>query len=159
MASYSIDFHGQTWADALPEFIALYNRALAEQAGGGGSSGGVTLDVIHGYGATGVGGVLKRRIRGYLARHTERLEFRPGEDVDGNQGHTLVTPARPLPEADELLAEQILEYCETPRAQSKITGRFRRYGDPQTLQAIRSLERQGRLRAAPGGRVKRYRAV
>lgn len=157
---YSIDFHGKTWADALPEFIALYNRALAEQAGGGGNSGGViTLDVIHGYGATGVGGVLKRRIRGYLARHTERLEFRPGEAVDGNQGHTLVTPARPLPETAELLAEQILEYCETPRAQSKITGRFRRYGDPQTLQAIRSLERQGRLRADPGGKVKRYRAV
>ena len=153
---YSIDFHGKTWADALPEFIALYNRALAEQQAG---NGGVTLDVIHGYGATGVGGVLKRRIRGYLARHTERLEFRAGEDVDGNQGHTLVTPALPLPETAELLAEQILEYCETPRAQSKITGRFRRYGDPQTLQAIRSLERQGRLRADPGGKVKRYRAV
>ena len=158
MASYSIDFHGKTWADALPEFIALYNQSLAAQSDNG-NSGGITLDVIHGYGSTGAGGILKRRIRGYLARHTERLEFRPGEELDGNQGHTLVTPAQPLPATAELLAEQILEYCETPRTQSKITGKFRRYGDPQTLQAIRNLERQGRLRAEPRGKVKRYQAV
>lgn len=157
MPTHSIDFHGQTWADALPEFIVLYNRALAAQSGSGGS----TLDVIHGYGSTGAGGVLKKRIRAYLARHADRelLQFRPGEDVDGNQGHTLVTPLKPLPTTDDLLAEQILEYCETPRAQSKITGRFRRYGDPQTLSAIRTLERQGRLRATPHGKVKRYQAV
>ena len=162
MPSHSIDFHGQTWADALPEFIALYNRALATQSNPGnhgGSSGSSTLDLIHGYGSTGAGGILKRRLRAYLARHTDRLEFRPGEDVDGNQGHTLVTPAQPLPATADLLAEQILEYCETPRTQSKITGKFRRHGDPQTLQAIRTLARQGRLRPDPHGKIKRYQAV
>lgn len=156
MASHSIDFHGKTWAEALPEFIVLYNRALAAQPGGGS-----TLEIIHGYGSTGAGGVLKKRIRGYLARYAARelLQFRPGEDIDGNRGMTLITPLKPLPTTDDLLAEQILEYCETPRSQSKITGRFRRHGDAQTLPAIRALERQGRLRAEQRGKVKLYRAT
>lgn len=156
MPAYSIDFHGKTWAEALPEFIARYNRTLAAQSGGGS-----TLEIIHGYGSTGAGGVLKKRIRAYLARSADRqlLQFQPGEAIDGNQGMTLVTPLKPLPTTDDLLAEQILEYCETPRSQSKITGRFRRHGDAQTLPAIRTLERQGRLRAEQPGKVKLYRAT
>ncbi len=149
----SIDLHGKTWADALPEFIELYNYTLRAH------SGGVELDVIHGYGSTGQGGVLRKRIRGYLQRQGERLQFKPGEEVDGNQGHTVVMPVQPLPETADLLAEQILEYCESARTASKITGRFRRYGDPLVLPAIRALERQGRLRADNRGKVKVYQAV
>ena len=79
------------------------------------------------------------------------LEYMFGETVDGNPGHTIVLPVRPLPEIGDMLAEQVWEYCETPRAQSKITGRFRRHGDPQVMQAVRTLEKQGRLRAVSRG--------
>ena len=147
-----VDCHGKTWAEALAEFIARYNGAL--QAGSGD-----TLDIIHGYGSTGAGGTIRARLRAFLGRYPDRLEWQPGESVDGNQGHTLVRPGRPLPEAGDLLAEQVWEYCARPRAASKIAGKFRRHGDDRTLKAIRALERQGRLRSANRGRVKTYEAI
>lgn len=148
----SIDLHGRTWSESLAELIATYNRILAN-----GSSSDI-LEVVHGYGSTGTGGSLRRRVRSFLATHSNRLEFQAGEDADGNPGHTLVMPIRPLPEVSDLLAEQVLEYCETARTQRKITGKFRRYGDPKVIQAIRSLEKQGRLRAVNKGRNKAYAA-
>ena len=149
----SIDLHGSTWSESLVELIASYNRLLAT------GSSSELLEVVHGYGSTGSGGSLRRRVRSFLAAHGDRLEFQPGEDVDGNPGHTIVLPVQPLPEVSDLLAEQVLEYCETARTQSKITGKFRRHGDPSVIHAIRSLERQGRLRAVNRGRNKAYEAV
>ena len=150
----SIDLHGKTWAEALAEFLDFYNRWATA---GGGSVG--TLDVVHGYGSTGSGGVLRQRFRGFLAKYPECLEFKAGEDVDGNPGHTLVSPLRRLPDTGGLLAEQIWEYCDSPRTVSKIAGRFRRYGDPQVQQAIRVLQKQRRLRTVSRGRVKAYEAA
>ena len=149
----SIDLHGRTWSEALIELIATYNRTLAT-----GPSSEV-IEVVHGYGSTGTGGSLRRRVRSFLASHSDRLEFQSGEDTDGNPGHTMVLPVQPLPEVSDLLAEQVLEYCETARTQSKIAGKFRRYGDPTVIKAIRSLEKQGRLRAVNKGRNKAYEAI
>ena len=149
----SIDLHGRTWSESLGELIATYNRILTT-----GPSSEV-LEVVHGYGSSGTGGSLRRRVRSFLTAHNDRLEFKPGEESDGNPGHTIVLPVRPLPEVGDLLAEQVLEYCETARTQSKIAGKFRRYGDPKVIEAIRSLEKQGRLRAVAKGRNKAYAAV
>ena len=149
----SIDLHGQTWSESLAELIAAYNRLLVA------GSSSELLEVVHGYGSTGTGGSLRRRVRSFLAAHSDRLEFQPGEDANGNPGHTIVLPIQPLPEVSDLLAEQVLEYCETARTQSKITGKFRRHGDPRVMQAIRSLERQGRLRTVSRGRNKAYEAI
>ena len=149
----SIDLHGRTWSESLAELIATYNRILTT-----GPSSEV-LEVVHGYGSSGTGGSLRRRVRSFLTAHNDRLEFKPGEESDGNPGHTIVLPVRPLPEVGDLLAEQVLEYCETARTQSKIAGKFRRYGDPKVIEAIRSLEKQGRLRAVAKGRNKAYAAV
>lgn len=149
----TIDLHGRTWSESLTELIATYNRVLAS------GSPAELLDIVHGYGSTGTGGSLRRRVRSFLAAQSQRLEFKLGEETDGNPGHTLVLPIQPLPEVSDLLAEQVLEYCETVRTQSKITGKFRRHGDPSVIQAIRSLEKQGRLRAVSRGRNKAYEAV
>lgn len=149
----TIDLHGRTWSESLTELISTYNRVLATDPST------EVLEVVHGYGSTGTGGSLRRRVRSFLTAHGDRLEFKPGEDADGNPGHTMVLPIRPLPEIGDLLAEQVLEYCETARTQSKITGKFRRHGDPIVIQAIRRLERQGRLRTVSKGRNKGYEAV
>ena len=155
MASHEIDLHGQTWSEALAAFIEFYNGAV-QQAGGGAAG---RLNIIHGYGSTGVGGVLRTRLRAFLKRHEERLEFMPGEQVDGNQGHTIVVPMEPLPGGEDLLAEQVCAYCERARSRSKIIGKFRRYGAPMVMQSIRKLERQQRLRALIKGRIKVYEVV
>ena len=150
----SIDLHGKNWTEALAEFIDCYNRAAPS-----GSATAAVLDVVHGYGSSGTGGVIRTRLRSFLSKYPQCLEYQPGESVDGNRGHTLVKPMRRLPDTGGLLAEQVWEYCETPRTVSKITGKFRRHGDPQVQQAIRILERQGRLQTDSRGRFKEYKAV
>ena len=149
----SIDLHGRTWSESLVELIDAYNRTL--------SSGSLseTLDIVHGYGSSGAGGTMRVRVRSFLATHAHRLEYVTGEDADANPGHTVVLPIEPLPEVGDLLAEEVLEYCETPRTQSKIAGKFRRHGDPRVMQAIRTLEKQGRLRTVAKGRNKAYEAI
>ena len=150
----SIDLHGKTWTEALAEFLDFYNRSATA---GGGST--VTLDVVHGYGSTGSGGVIRTRLRAFLDKYPQCLEYQAGESVDGNQGHTIVKPLQRLPDTGGLLAEQVWEYCENPRTVTKITGRFRRHGDPQVQQAIRTLQKQGRLRLVSKGRFKEYAAA
>ena len=146
----TIDLHGKAWSEALTDFLDFYNRNVAT---------GDSLGVVHGYGSSGAGGAMRTRLRAFLAKHPESLAFTPGEQLDGNPGYTVVRPVRPLPGFVDLLAEQVWEYCENPRTNSKITGRFRRHGDPQVQQAIRTLEKQGRLKVVSRGRLKEYRAA
>lgn len=150
----TIDLHGKTWAEALSDFIDFYNRVAAP-----GRASASSLDVVHGYGSSGVGGVLRKRFRAFLEKYPNSLQYQHGEDVDGNAGHTLVLPMKRLPDTGGLLAEQVWEYCENPRTVAKISGRFRRYGDPQVQQAIRTLQKQGRLRLVTKGRFKEYLAA
>ncbi len=145
-----LDLHGKTWAEALEEFVDAYNRAVPS---------GRTLRVVHGYGSTGTGGVLRARFRGFLERHSDRLEFARGEAADGNPGHTLVTPKIPLPGADAALNELVWDYCEQPKTMSRIAGQFRRYGAPRVQQAVRSLEGQRRLRKVVKGKTSQYKAM
>ena len=154
MASRKIDLHGLTWTEALPTFIEFYNDEVQKMGRGGGS-----LDVVHGYGSTGPGGVLRTRLRAFFQRHEEHLEFRPGESIDDNQGHTVVVPMLSLPSTGDALEEQVWAYCERAKGRSKIIGKFRRQGEPAVIQAIKALESQKRLRVVHKGRVKSYEAM
>ena len=157
VSDHTLDLHGQTWREALPDFIAFYNQAF-EDAGGFAPE---ALDIIHGYGSTGAGGVLRTRLRNFLAGHAAqgRLDFIPGEIRDANPGHTLVTPIAPLPAAHEMLAEEIVAFCARPRPLSKISGKFRRHGEPAVKAAIVTLVKQRRLRPVTEGNRKAYVAA
>ena len=150
----NLDLHGMTWAEGEAAFIDFYNRSV-RQAG----ENQVKLDVVHGYGSTGTGGVLRARFRGFLERYKSYLEFQAGENVDGNRGHTIVVPLKPLPSVNEQIVEEIWAYCERPRAQSKIIGKFRRQGEAEVLGSIKLLERQQRLRSFTRGVLRLYQAV
>ena len=147
-ANCILDLHGMAWLEALPAFIEFYNGAVAR-------GDKARLEVVHGYGSTGEGGVLLKRIRGFLESHAESLEVH----LDSNPGHTFVTPNIALPDTMDMLCEDILAYCDTPRPQSKIIGKFRRSGQPEVLQAIRRLESQRRLTATLKGALKVYESV
>ena len=142
MGTFEIDLHGMTWRDSLEDFMRLYEDVIGETS----VPGDTLITVVHGYGSTGEGGVLRTRLRNFLTRFEEYLEFTPGEQIDGNQGCTIVRPLRRLPDSTELLSEDVWSYCQTPKTRSKIASRFRRHGDPRVIEAIKSLERQGRLR-------------
>ena len=160
MDTLDLDLHGKTWAEALEEFVDAYNRAV--QPGGHACR---NLKVIHGYGSTGSGGVLRTRFRRFFEgnqasmTHQERLEFTPGEMIGVNPGFTLVTPKYALPGADAALCELVLDYCEQPKTMGKIVGQFRRYGNPRVQQAVRSLEGRKSLRKMAQAKNSVYQAV
>ena len=146
-----LDLHGYTWSEALLAYIEFHNHAVN-------SVGGTTIgrrEIIHGYGSTGEGGVILRRLRAYLERHSDQVLVA----YDSNLGHTYVTPIAALPEIGNMLQEEILEYCDGPRSQSKITGKFRRHGDRVVMAAIRALEREGKLKKEDKGKHKSYRSL
>ena len=154
---HELDLHEKTWTEALPEFITFYNEAIEHAAGGPPAR----LNVIHGYGSSGAGGVLRKRLQNFLKEHAlqGRLEFTPGEHANANPGHTLVVPIQSLPALDELLSEEIWAYCARPRTLSKLSGKFRRHGEPAVKAAIESLIRQRRLRMVGKGSRKTYVAI
>ncbi len=154
MGTSELDLHGLTWQDSLSEFMILYDDVMCKTE----DPGNTLITVIHGYGSTGEGGVLRSRLRNFLARFEDYLEFTPGEDFDGNRGCTIVRPLKRLPDSLELLSEDIWNYCQPPKTRSKIAGRFRRYGDPKVIEAIRSLEKKGRLKKVYKRRHTMYEA-
>ena len=151
---HTLDLHGLTWAEAESSFIEFYNQTLS-QAG----NAAVRLDIVHGYGSTGIGGVLVTRLRKFLERYASCLEFQPGEKVDLNPGHTIVVPLKPLPSLQDQLSQEIWNFCDRPRSQSKIIGKFRRHGEMTVLSTIKTLEKQKRLNPSNQGTHKLYQAV
>jgi len=144
----TLDLHGKTWAEALTAFREFYAAAAP----------GAALEVVHGYGKSGSGGRLRVSLRNYLERQSQAglLTYQPGEAADGNPGHTLLVPLKPLPAAGDDLAEAVWLYCARPQTARKIMNHFRRHGDPQVRQAIQQLTAQKRLRSASIGREKGY---
>lgn len=148
-----VNFHGETrnktWLEARADFLDAYRTAIQS-----GSGAAPTISVIHGYGSTGVGGTLRTRFRAFLARHEGRLDFKPGEDIDGNRGWTLVQAISALPDDEEDLEDLILEYCQQPRTLEKIAGKFRRFGDRSVRHSVESLLKSPQLlkKAVKSGR-------
>ena len=150
----TLDLHGLTWAEAEASFIEFYNQALREVG-----KDVARLDIVHGYGSSGIGGVLVTRLRRFLGRYESCLEFKAGERVDGNPGHTIVVPLKPLPSLQHQLSQDIWDFCVRPRSRSKIIGKFRRHGETAVLSTIKSLEKQKRLRPSTHGAYKLYQAM
>jgi dsDNA-specific endonuclease/ATPase MutS2 len=81
----SIDLHNFTVAEALREFVRFYNNCVRSGYRG-------RLEVIHGYGSTGGGGVIREELRKYLKAHSEIYgEFLAGESLR-NPGVTILYP-------------------------------------------------------------------
>ena len=140
METSGLDLHGLTWPEALEAFEAECRRGLARSNGSP-----IKIPVIHGYGSTGPGGVLRDRLRAFCRRFSERLEFTPGEAIDGNRGVTVVRVLRAPPDETERLAEEVHQYRGRPRTKRQLDGRFRRHGTPCVNAAMQLLKKQGRL--------------
>jgi hypothetical protein len=136
---HELDLHGHTLDEALSLFRNFYNRLVRRRAE-------ESLRVIHGYGSSGDGGKIRRQLRAFLEEAGDRLEWRPGEDVEGNPGVTIVFPRKLLPDPADRLASGIVAFCSIPRTESKIAGEFRRHPARDVKQALRSLVRQGQLK-------------
>ena len=141
MGTIELDLHGYKWSDAMQEFIRVYNGAVDTTQ----ELKSLQIVVIHGYGSTGEGGVIRHRLRAFLEHFPASADFTPGEETIGNQGCTVVKPLAKLPISPDMLEEQIAGYCERPRTKNTIAGKFRRHGDRRVADAIQTLMQQGRL--------------
>jgi len=102
-----VDLHGHTVDEALRIFIDVYNRHVRSRSK-------ESLRVIHGYGSTTEGldgGRIRRKIRTFLEGAADSLDWKPGEDLEGNAGVTIVFPFKILPTSQNQLAADILAFC------------------------------------------------
>lgn len=132
-----MDVHGLTWKEAREQVVEQYNLLVARGVR-------VSLDVVHGYGASGEGGMMRPALRSFLTR--QAVAFTPGEQADGNPGHTLIHPGKVLPTATDRLQADIVAYCETAKTKEQVAGRFRRFGEPEVARALKGLQAAGLLK-------------
>src|SRR5205085_10572402 len=104
---HELDLHGLTVDEALKVFVEFYNRRVH-------SSSREPLRIIHGYGSTEKGGKIRQKIRVFLEVCGDNLEWKPGEDIEGNLGVTIVYPRKILHAREDQLAGDILELCPIP---------------------------------------------
>jgi len=131
-----IDLHDMNRNEAIRFFIDKYNEAFK-----GGYRGEIT--VIHGYGSSGRGGVIKKELREFLEGHRGYLTY----TIDTNPGATLVTPLKAINEMQDLISKEVLEFCRTsPKTMDKIKGNFfKKYKNTEINSCVKRLVKQGYL--------------
>jgi len=134
-----LDVHGLTVDEALKAFVEFYNRLVQSRSR-------EPVRVVHGWGSSGGGGKIRLKLRQLLADLTPNLDWKPGEDIEGNLGVTIVYPSKVIDVLENQLAAAILEFCSTPRTESKISGQFRKYEPRKIKEAIRLLVRRGQMK-------------
>jgi hypothetical protein len=139
-----LDLHGLTVDEAVKAFVDFYNRHVK-------LSSPEPIRVVHGWGSSGQGGKIRLKLRELLAGATPNLDWKPGEDVEGNLGVTIVYPRRVIQPRENQLAMSILDFCSTPRTESKIAGEFRAYQAREIKEVIRSLLRRGQMKEVVKG--------
>src|SRR5947209_20578164 len=107
---HELDLHGLTVDEALKVFVEFYNRHVRK-------SSREPLRIIHGYGSTEKGGKIRQKIRIFLDRGGDSLNWKTGEEVEGNPGVTIVYPRKILHAREDQLAGDILEFCSIPRSE------------------------------------------
>jgi hypothetical protein len=148
--SQSIDLHNCTVPEAIREFVRFYNACVRSGYRG-------RIEVIHGYGSSGVGGTIKQQLRKYLAAHTEIFgEVLAGESLR-NPGVTILYPREtPAPTPRGMGAmplhdpaqEAIRRFCSTPKTKDRILFKLRgRFGDQVLSAAIQAMVLNGALQA------------
>ena len=137
-----LDVHGLTVNEALKVFVDFYNRQVR-------SSSRVSLRIIHGWGSSGEGGKIRTKLRQLLTEAQPNLEWKAGEDLEGNPGVTIVYPHKLIQPRENELEAEILKFCSVPRTESKIAGQFRKYEPREIKQAIRALLRRGQIKEIP----------
>ncbi len=141
-----IDLHGYTVVEAIEVFVDYYNRNFSF---GNKSS----ISVIHGYGSSGVGGGIKSTFHKFLLCNSEYLSF---QTDTWNPGKTVIFPERKLPPDANLLTSEIIEFCCNGKTESKIFGKFRRYGDLKVKKVLTKLVTNKQLSITKKGKYKYY---
>lgn len=144
-----LDLHHHTVEEALRAFVEFYNRHAS-------GSGSPVLRIIHGYGSAGGGAKIQKRLRAFLQTASSSLDWKPGEDVDGNPGVTVIYPRTKLPAVQSRIEAEILSCCSVPRTESRIVGELRNFSPREIKEALRRLVGRGSLRTVVKGQAEAF---
>ena len=129
-----IDLHHKKVNEAINFFMKTYNENFIAKS---------PIRVIHGYGSSGVGGVIIKRFKELSGAYSSyfRVEY------DSNPGVTIVIPLKALPMGNFLLEADILEFCQdSPKTFSKIQGKFiKKYTNDELKRSLKTLIKKGQL--------------
>ena len=146
-----LDLHNHTVREAMAAFVRFYNAQFTQKRP-------AEIEVVHGYGSSGQGGEIRKRLRKYLETHGKKLLVRKGEHVTGNPGVTYVTPLQPLPSSADSLESEILDYCDVARSEAKVVGKFRNAGQQKVKSTLKKMVKAGTLRKFSKGAYTHYQA-
>ena len=97
----TVDLHGLSVPKALEKFIQFYNQCIKECYKD-------RIEVVHGYGSSGIGGDIKKELLLYLNKNSRLLvSFLEGDKI-GNPGVTIVYPKDRLPIYNTNKTERII---------------------------------------------------
>jgi hypothetical protein len=142
-----LDLHYHTVDEALRRFIKFYNENYKK---------GETVEVIHGYGASGKGGLIRKNLREFLNSNSKYLKYITGEEKSSNLGLTFVIMNSRIPEIVDMLSIEILKFCSTAKTVEKISGNFRKYTQQEILKCLKRLEKSKKLKIVLKGKYKCY---
>jgi DNA-nicking Smr family endonuclease len=106
-----LDLHGMRTRDAIDLFIRECNKFS--------SAGGERMEVVHGYGSSGVGGDIKEALMALLDAYPDKVRYIKGELV-GNRGVTVVIPDSKLPYRRTSIDAVICSILLKPRSIAQI---------------------------------------
>ena len=90
--------------------------------------------------------MIKQRVRTLVSHHKDSFECRFNDEA--NPGCTDVRILKPLPEKHRKstpLEQQILEFCQTPKEETKIGSKFHRLPVDQLKAVLKELQASGHL--------------
>ena len=129
-----IDLHDKNLNEAINYFMEKYNEFFSFKQ---------EIRVIHGYGSSGVGGVIKKRFKELSEAYKTHFKVK----YEDNLGITIVIPIKPLPIGNFLLEKELLEFCkENPKSYSKIQSKFiKKHTNDELKRAIKLLVKKSEL--------------
>ena len=141
-----LDLHGMRTKDAIDRFISDYNKAVR--------LGVDRLEVVHGYGSSGVGGDIKDALTALLDAYPGKVRYIKGE-ILGNGGMTVVVPDKPLPPRKTALDDVILNMLSKPSSLKEIEERLSGLATENEMHgAIKALIRsKAATEEVRGGRI------
>ena len=110
-----LDLHEMTVDEALKCFIPYYNSRIKNRE---------AFYLIHGYGSTGTGGKIMRRLRQMLEQNKGKVKFTFGEDIDGNPATPLFIPLRKLLVSPTYLENRSLPFAKFQKYRTKSLANF-----------------------------------
>ncbi len=141
-----LDLHNYQTKEAIKETVAFLNSNLNQE-----------IKIIHGYGSSGKGGILKEKIRNFLEKNEDKMEIHYGERLRFNPGCTIVKLKKKITDnSGNDLKDQIKNFCTIAKPKEKIYNKFFKINSQEIDRILKELETEKVLQQIKKRGIKCY---